>query len=532
MWRQFKVPSSKFQESFVVNFVASFVEIAIGKAHAALSGSWEVASGQWLVARNKMIVRSKTVTIAIPIAITIKIKNMEVSMIQRMLLNGVMGACATVLITGCATAGRQVALPEARPLGAQYPTAAQKIQPHKEAEQVPAVELTGLIRLEEALGSALLRNPTLDAFSYGVRAAEARVLQAGLLPNPELELSLEEVDRDGAGFDSAETAIVLGQVFELGGKHRWRTRVAEAEGALAGWDYESKRLDVFTETAQRFMAVLVAQEHVALAESAVELAEKTSRAVDERVKAGKEPPFQASKGEAELDLARMEALGAQNALGVARKRLAAMWGAERVTFEGVAGSLDGVLRPLPALDTLRPRLSLNPDLARWETELRLRQAALASEKAARVPDVGVSVGYLKFEEDGTDAFVFGISVPLPIFNRNQGNIWAARHDLSRAHAEHMAAELALSAELAETHAVLVGAHQRVTTLREKVVPAMEQAFGAAREGYQQGKFGFLDMLDAQRGLFEAKGALVDAWSDYHTAVTAIQKMTGTRIGDR
>ena len=478
-------------------------------------------------------------------------------MIGRTLLNLVVGASAGVLITGCAAtrpqapgteqaggqarpqasqaggqAGRQMALlPEARPLGALYPTAGQEVQTRTDGVREQAAEPIGIIKLEQALASALLENPALAAFSYDVRAAEARVLQAGLLPNPELELEVEEYDRGGEGFDSAETAVVLGQLLELGGKRRWRRRVAEAEGELAGWDYESMRLDVFTETAQRFMTVLAAQERLVLAGSAVELAEKTSRAVGERVKAGKEPPLQASKSNAELELARMEALGAQNALGVARKRLAAMWGAERVTFEGVAGSLDGVLGSIPSLDILRPRLSLNPDLARWDAELRLRRASLSSEKAARVPDVEASVGFLQYEEDGTDALAFGIGVPLPVFDRNQGNIRAAAHELSKAEVERSAAELALASELSETHAALVGAHQRVTTLRGKVVPAMEQAFGAAHEGYRQGKFGFLDMLDAQRGLFEAKGALVDALSDYHAALTGIQRITGTSIED-
>jgi cobalt-zinc-cadmium efflux system outer membrane protein len=178
---------------------------------------------------------------------------------------------------------------------------------------------------------------------------------------------------------------------------------------------------------------------------------------------------------------------------------------------------------------LRSRLSLNPDLARWETELELRRAVVSSEKAARVPDMQASVGYLQYEEDGTDALAFGVGLPLPLFDRNQGNIAAATHELSKAEAERSAAELALATELGETHAALTAAHQRVATLQGKVVPVMEGAFEAAHEGYRQGKFGFLDMLDAQRGLFEAKGALVDASSDYHSALIDIQRITGTSI---
>jgi cobalt-zinc-cadmium efflux system outer membrane protein len=342
-------------------------------------------------------------------------------------------------------------------------------------------------------------------------------------------LGVEEYDRDGEGFDSAETAIVLGQLFELGGKRRWRARMAEAEGELAGWDYESKRLDVFTETARRFVALIAAQRRLGLASSAVELAEKTHQAVGERVKAGKEPPLQASKAAAELEMARMEGLEARNSLDVSRKKLAAMWGAERPHFQTVQGDLDTVLESIPAMEAMRSRLSMNPDLARWEAELRLRTAALSSERAARVPDLEASLGFLRYEEDGTDALAFGIGVPLLLFDRNQGSIAAAKHDLARVEAERRAAEAALAADLAEAHAHVTSAHSKALTLRARVVPAMQEASDAAHEGYRQGKFGFLDMLDAQRGLFEAKGALLDALSDYHAAAADLQRITGTSI---
>lgn len=461
-------------------------------------------------------------------------------MFLKIFLTVMMGGFASLLITGCATtqpqtayadepAKYQAALSQARPLGAHYATVGQEERAADVTTSRKTAEPTGPLHLTDALATALLQNPVLAAFSYEVRAAEARILQAGVLPNPEIALELEEYGRGGAGFDSAETAVVLGQLFELGGKRRWRTRIAAAEGDLAGWDYESKRLDIFAETAKRFTSALAAQQRLDLAGSAEELAEKTSLAVAERVKAGKESPLQASKSEAELEMARMEAGEAENALGVARTKLAAMWGVEQVSFGDVEGSLDGVLQDIPSLDTLRSRLALNPDLARGEAELRLRRAVVSAERAARVPDLEASVGYRHFEEDGTHAFAFGIGLPLPLFDRNQGNIVAAGHELSKAEAERAATESALVAELAEIHAALTSSHQRVKTLRGKVVPAMEQAFEAAREGYRHGKYGFLELLDAQRGLFEVKGALLDALSNYHVALIDIQRITGTRI---
>lgn len=427
------------------------------------------------------------------------------------------------LLAGCASTGRYSATPPPRSLGAEYAAV------EATSEAVRRVLVPDVLKLTDALSLALRGNAELAAFSYEVRAAEARVLQAGVLPNPELELGVDEYDRDGAGFDSAETAVTLGQLFELGGKRHWRKRMAEAEGELAGWDYEAKRLDVFAETARRFTAAVAAQERLDLARAAVGLAEKTSQAVAERVNAGKEPPLQASKSEAELEMARLDAQTAESALQVARRNLATMWGAEQAAFVEVQGKLDHVSRSIPALESLRSRLTDNPDLARWEAELRLRRATLSSEKAARIPDLEGSVGYVQFEEEGTDALAFGIGMPLPLFDRNQGNIAAATHGLAKADAERSATEVALAADLAAAHAALSISHERVAALRGKVVPAMEQAYQAAHEGYQQGKFGFLDMLDAQRGLFEAQGALVDALGDYQDALIEIQRLTGTRL---
>jgi len=425
------------------------------------------------------------------------------------------------LLAGCASSGGTSAMPPPRPLGAAYAPAAATTEV---VTNTPAV-----LQLTDALVLALQGNPELAAFSYAVRAAEARVLQAGLLPNPELELSVDEYGRDGAGFDSSETAVTLGQGFELGGKRRWRKRMAEAEGELVGWDYETKRLDVFAETAQRFTAVLAAQGRFDLARSGVELAEQVHQAVSQRVAAGKEPPLQVSKSEAELELARLDATAAENAMAIARQKLAAMWGVQQADFTIVSGTLSEVMQAIPSLGTLQPHLAENPDLARWETELRLGQAVLSSEKAARIPDLQGAVGVVQFEADGTSALGFSVGLPLPLFDRNQGNIAAATHGLAKAEAERSAIAINLVAELAEAHALLIGAHQRVTALRDKVVPAMEAAFRAAHEGYQQGKFGFLDMLDAQRGLLEARAALLDAQSGYQDALIDIQRLTGTPL---
>jgi len=441
---------------------------------------------------------------------------------KKQFLTNITAGIAAVFISGCAST------PPKPAAGEPVPPAAAKTEPAA-SESAEFHEPTGIPAVEDALTAALLRNPQLAAYSFSVRAAEARVIQARALPNPEIEIGIDEYDRDGAGYDSAETSFTLGQLFELGGKRRRRMRMAEAEGELAGWDYEAMKLEVFSETAVRFMAVAAGQRRLELAESAETLAVKTDRAVSERVKAGKEPPLQASKSAAELGIARMEVMQAENDLKVARKRLAAMWGGRQAAFEKVKSNFDDISTDIPSLDSMLEKLPQNPALARQEAELRLSRAALSSERAARIPDLQVSVGLQYFQEDSTDAITFGIGLPLPLFDRNRGNITAAEHTVTKTEAERQAAITRLETELSEAHSALTSSYQRVEAVRTKVVPAMEQAFGAAHEGYRQGKFGFLDMLDAQRGLVDAKGVLIDALSDYHNALIDIQRITGSGL---
>jgi cobalt-zinc-cadmium efflux system outer membrane protein len=386
-----------------------------------------------------------------------------------------------------------------------------------------------ILSLQQALALALRDNPTLATHAYKVDAAKAGALQARLLSNPTLMIEVEEYDHDGAGSDSAEVGIALKQTLGTGRTRRWNGYAADARTRLMELDYEAACLDVLMHGAQRFVGVMASQQHLELAHARVVLAEKTSVAVAERVKAGKETPLQRSKADVALELARIGVLDAESQLNVSRKKLAALWGSETATFEMVVGSLDSTLKPLPSLEALRDGLYRNPDLMRWNAEQGLRAATLKSAKVAAAPALTVSVGYQHYQEDDSDALAFGIGLPLPLFNRNQGNIEAAKQTLAQLDSERYAAELQIASKLSSAYSELSSAYQRAQILQSRVIPAIQGVSDAAHEGYRQGKFGFLDMLDAQRGVFDAKEQWVDALVQYHCSWAAIQRLTGSYI---
>ncbi len=391
-------------------------------------------------------------------------------------------------------------------------------------------EPEGVLTLDQALELALMHNTELAAFSHGVRAAEGNARQAGVLPNPELELETGEFGGSGArkGYEGAESSLRLTQSLELGGKRGNRQRVALSEARLAGWDYEAKRLDVLALTKQAFIDVLLAQGQLILAESQLVVAEDVSKAAAQRVKSGKVPVLEETKAGVEVTSTRIVRDRARRELDAARRRLAASWGGIKPVFREAGGNMDAVAA-VPPLGRLSPLLADMPEVARWNEEVAKARESLALAKATRLPDIGVSVGISRFEEDGTYAGTAGLSLPLPLFDRNSGGIVSAKHLESRAECEQRAAHLRATTALVEAHSRLETARAEALTTKAELLPGAQQAFDAAQTGYQEGKYGHLEVLDTQRTLNEAKTRYLDILAAYHKAAADVERLIGAPL---
>lgn len=431
-------------------------------------------------------------------------------------------------ISGCTGYDEEVAWPSARPLGRDINAYRPPIEPPTTAQDAPEVEEpNGVITMRQALASALMHNPELRAYSWEVRASEARTLQARLWPNPEIEVEMEEVGGGGgrSGFDGAETTIRLGQLIELAGKPSKRIRVATLGSKLAGWDYEAKRLDVLTSVAHAFVEVLAAQERLSLAEELVQLSNQVLNTVTQRVEAGKDSPVEKTKAQVTLASARIEQEQARRRLTSTRKRLAATWGSVSPVFASASGRLD-VTFPVPPESELTHLLAENPDLARWAAEVERRRAALELEKAKAVPDITLSGGIQRFHETDDNALVFGLAIPVPLFNQNQGKILEAKYNLAKAENLQRAAETSLYTTLANAYQALASASIESTGLGNEIVPGAQRAFYAASQGYREGKFNYLMVLDAQRTFFYARAKYIESLAAYHKAKADVERLIG------
>ena len=434
-----------------------------------------------------------------------------------------LGAPVLALSVGPSVWAQQVV---PRPLGIDLPV--YQAQPAGGVRRVDNPE--GRITLRDALTLALLQNPELASFAWETRAREARALQAGRLPNPVLDTLFEDLG-GATGAPRAESVvqpqatIQLSQLIELGGKRAARQKLADLTRDLAAWNFEAARLDVLTRVSAAYLDVLADQQLAALAGRTRALAEQVHQIASTWVEAGVVSPIERTKAEVALANARIDEQRARRTLDAGRTRLATFWGSEAALFAAADGHIS-IPPSIPPFAILQQQVAQNPEVARWITEIAQRDAARAVEAAARVPDVTVTAGYRRFTEVDRNAFVIGASIPLPVFDRNRAGVQEADDRIVKAREEQRAAQSRVTAMLAEAYGRLAGAHDEAAGLEANVLPGARSAFASIEEGYRLGRFGFLDVLDAQRTLVGAEGQYLRALSDWHKAAAEVERLIG------
>ncbi|SMP52153.1 TolC family protein [Noviherbaspirillum suwonense] len=383
-----------------------------------------------------------------------------------------------------------------------------------------ALEPSGPLTLQSALALALSANAEVSAARYELAAVEASVVQAGASPNPSLGVQMQDTRRT-----TRETTVQLSQPFELGGKRAARIQAAERGRDAAGAELGAKQAEVRAAVISSFFDLMIAQERVRLAQESADLAQRASTVASKRVIAGKVSPVEETRARVAETGVRLELLQARSDLTSARKRLSAMWGSLTPRFERAEGELQS-LPALPDPAALSAGLVSSPALARARFEVDRRQALARLERSRRTPDVTVSLGVNRNEELGRNQAIVGVSVPLPIFDTNRGNVLEALRRTDKARDELAAVEIRLGSELALAVEKLTTSRQEVQALQQDILPGAQSAYEAATTGFEYGKFGFLDVLDAQRTLLQARSQYLRALSEVHRAGAEIDRILG------
>jgi cobalt-zinc-cadmium efflux system outer membrane protein len=386
--------------------------------------------------------------------------------------------------------------------------------------------------LPTALRLAYARSPLLAAARWHVASARGRLLQSGVRLNPELEIEVEEFGGSGgrSGSEVLASTIALSQEVETGQKRLRRYRIADIEAKTAGLDAEAARAELAAEVTVAFWSVCAAQERLALAGDMLATSERLFAAVEAKKAAGRATALECMQTEviragAALDLAR-----AARGLDAARRVIAGHWAREQPRFSVAAGPY----YEMPEIPDLVPLLGAageNAAVALGRVRIEAAQAALDLERANAMPNIRVGAGVQHFAESGDSSFIMAVGVPVPLFDTNRGNILAARAALERAYEEYRAAELATRASLRRSHEDLRSAIADAINVRDVILPVAERSFEVAQGGHEQGRYGYLDVLNARKTLHETRAIYIDAVASCWRSAAEVQKLSARAQAD-
>lgn len=360
------------------------------------------------------------------------------------------------------------------------------------------------LTLEQALDEAEARSPAIVASRAAVAAAEGRLRQSGFRINPELSVEVENFAGTGEynGTRGLETTVAINQRLDLGGRRQARVGVARAELAAAQLRLQIMRADLAQQVREQFARAISGRDRLRLAEDNDQRARELARIAGQLVDAGRDPPLRALRARSAAAQAAAQLLAARAEEAASRRTLASLFGVTTPP-DSVAGSLLD-LQPR----TLDPEQSLDVRLA--ETERLIAEAEVGQQLAARNLDPAVGLGVRQFRGSGDVALVGGISMPLPVFDRNQGNISAARANVTAAEARRSSVLATVTVRAANAIAAVESALARVQALEGAAIPEAFEALRLTQQSYREGRASLLELLDAQNAYTSAEAALIDA----------------------
>ncbi|MCM8732082.1 TolC family protein [Hephaestia sp. GCM10023244] len=393
-----------------------------------------------------------------------------------------------------------------------------------QAQNTPPAAAGALLTLEHALDLAGAASPSLDAAAADRRAAAAGQRIAALRPNPSVTVDAENIVGTGPyrDIESLETTASLVLPIERGGKRSARIAVADACSDRAAVAAAIAQADLRRAVITAYAELIAAERRLETARDQAVLAAEWLRGADVRVRAGRASPI-------EIQRAAVARLNADAAVErAARLADVARFTLARLIGQPVTAPLDmawfahvpsghGPGAPIDSRGTLT--------LAAAEADLATADAGVRLARSHRVPDLTLSAGARRFEATSDTAAMFSLSIPIPVFDNGKAALAEATAEHQRAEALRRATAIEVDQAIARARADAANAATTAATASGPALRAAEESARIARIGYREGKFGQLDLLDAERTLAETRTAAIDALLAYHIAQAQLDRLT-------
>ncbi len=387
-----------------------------------------------------------------------------------------------------------------------------------------------ILTIEMAVNKTIEHNPELKVLKKNIAANKAVKLQSGLMPNPEFGLEAENIfgNNDFSGFRGSEITASISQNILLAGKISKLEKIADADISLSEWDYEAKRLEIITNIRKSFINALGVQKLIEKNKGLINISNEFVDNLKKRVRKGKISPAEVSRAQIVLSLLQIEINKLESEYDTSIFEMKTLINNPSLSFEFLKGELKDI-SSLPDYDSLRSKLKNNPVLKRYSKVYEKQKAVINYEESKSIPNLTVSVGFRKLNEVNANTFLVGASIPLPIFNRNQGTIQEAKIRLEQKKIEYINIKNKLTLRFNLYFNKLKMLLTAAEKLKSESLPISEEAFKIINEGNLVGRFTILDVLDAQRTLFEIQNRYMRILKDINTTIVEIEGLTVTNI---
>ncbi len=400
------------------------------------------------------------------------------------------------------------------PATAQAPSASELPPTPDGAEPEPAIS-RNVLTLAELENLALANNPTLGQAQASVNARAGTRLQAGLYPNPRIGYQGSEIGNNGKG---GQQGAYIAQEFVTADKLRLQQHAETHAMQAAQFQQIAQEYRVLTSVRIGFYDVLAAQETIKLAEELVKIGERGVQTAEALINAGQSTRVDLLQVNVELNTARIALQKSHNRHQAALSRLSAVVGVSSLPSNEVAGSLEATPENLDSDEIYQRIVSSSPEVAAAQQNVYRAQAALRRAEVEPIPNIDVQTGAQYDFSTNTTVANLIVELPIPIHNRNQGNILKAQSALVHAGREFERIELDLRNRLAAAVERYSNASAEIVRYKSSILPDAKESLKLLSDAYQaEGKIDFVRLLIAQRTNFQTQIEYLNALRDWWAA---------------
>lgn len=386
------------------------------------------------------------------------------------------------------------------------------------------------LTLTDALQLAMKSNPVLLRDRQNLAIANANVLGASKLPNPEFEISSESYplfeSNPGSYWNNQELTFRAGQTIETAGKRSKRTRVARQELTATGSDVQNTIRQLRLELKQRYYTVALAKAQHELAQENLKQFDEIIQVNEARFKQGEISGLEINRVRAERLRFLTDVLDSELQLNNAKTALLELLGVSDLgtSFDVVEPLASGGPQQFQPLELQKQALQSRPDLMAAQQRLERNRSDVQLQKAEAIPNLTPSFGYKR--DFGVNAAAFGITLPLPLFNRNQGGVARAGAQVEQQRYEIQRAVLAVRREVLQAYQGLQTQATKVQAMEKTYVPSARSARDIAQQSYRLGALDLIAFLDAERVYRDTVRSYNQAIYDYKSAVFQLEAAVG------